>query len=108
MAGRKYGIVMAAKVPASYHALSQAEREKPGKVFEELAAKYAGKVDFIRRYWTGTFTADVTDVFVMECDDLADAHAFDQELNRRLAEGGDPERFGKTVSIWAGVNPDAG
>jgi hypothetical protein len=35
-----------------------------------------------------------------------DAHSLNQELNEALAEGGDPERFGKTVTIWVGVNPD--
>jgi hypothetical protein len=31
-----------------------------------------------------------------------------QEMNTLMAQGGDPERFGETVSIWVGVNPDAG
>jgi hypothetical protein len=65
-------------------------------------AKYEGRVDLLRRYWISAFTADVTDVFVMECDDLMDAHSLNQELNEALSEGGDPERFGKTVTIWAG------
>ena len=108
MAGRKYGIVMAAKVPGSYFALSQDEQEAPGKVFEDLMARYAGKVDLVRRYWTSTFSAEVSDVFVLECDDLMDAHNFNQEMTQLMAQGGDPDRFGETVAIWAGVNPDAG
>ena len=108
MAGRKFGIVMAAKVPGSYHALPKAEQEKPGEVFEELMGKYAGKVDVVRRYWTSAFTADATDVFIMECDDLMDAHNFNQDLTQALSRGGDPERFGYTVQIYAGINPDAG
>jgi hypothetical protein len=107
MAGRKFGIVIAAKVPGSYFALPHSEQEAPGKVFDQLMTKYEGKVDLLRRYWTSAFTADVTDVFVMECDDLMDAHSLNQELNEALSEGGDPERFGKTVTIWVGVNPDA-
>ncbi|HWC28865.1 MAG TPA: hypothetical protein VG845_02175 [Dehalococcoidia bacterium] len=108
MAGKKYGIVMAARVPGSYFTLSKEEQEQPGKVFEQLVGKYGNKVEFIRRYWTSAFTADCTDVFVMECDDLMDAHTMMQEMNTLMAQGGDPERFGETVSIWVGVNPDAG
>jgi hypothetical protein len=107
MAGRKFGVVMAARVPGSYFALPQAERDAPGKVMEELAQKYAGKVDFIRRYWTSAFTAEVTDVFVMECDDLMELHNLSQEMTQLMSQGGDPERFGETISIWVGVNPDA-
>lgn len=108
MAGRKFGAVMAAKVPGSYFALPEAEREAPGKVMEQLMPKYAGKVDFVRRYWTSAFTAEVSDVFVMECDDLTELHNLNQELTQLMAQGGDPDRFGETVSIWVGVNPDAG
>jgi hypothetical protein len=107
MAGKKYGFIMAAKVPGSYFALPESERELPGKVFETLTQKYAGKVDFVRRYWTSAFTAEVSDVFVAECDDVGDMHALMQELNQMMAQGGDPDRFGKDVSIWVGVNPDA-
>ena len=77
------------------------------EISKQLAKKYAGKVEMIRRYWTGAFTADATDVFVMECDDLMDAHEFNQELTRGLARTGDPERFGETIQIIVGVNPDA-
>ena len=108
MAGRKYGFVMAAKVPGSYFALPQEEQEAPGKVFEELMTKYAGKVDLVRRYWTSAFTADVSDVFIMECDDPMDAHNFNQDMTQLMARDGDPERFGVTVAIWTGINPDAG
>jgi hypothetical protein len=44
----------------------------------------------------------------MECDDVMEMHSLVQELNQMGASGGDPERFGKDVSIWVGVNPDAG
>jgi hypothetical protein len=108
MAGKKFGFVMAAKVPGSYFALPQSEREEPGKVFEALLTKYAGKVDLVRRYWTSAFSAEVSDVFVMECDDVMEMHNLVQELNQMGSSGGDPERFGKDVSIWVGVNPDAG
>lgn len=108
MAGRKFGVIMAAKVPGSYFALPAAERDEPGKAFEQLVGKYAGKIDFVRRYWTSAFTTEVSDVFVVECDDLMELHNMSQELTQLLAKGGDPERFGKDVSIWVGVNPDAG
>ena len=109
MAGKKFGFVMAAKVPGSYFALPQSEREEPGKVFEALLTKYAGKVDLVRRYWTSAFSTDVSDVFVMECDDVMEMHNLVQELNQMMAaSGGDPERFGKDVATWVGVNPDAG
>ena len=107
MAGKKFGLIMVARVPGSYHSMAQSEQDEPGKVFEQLAKKYAGKVEVIRRYWTSAFTADATDVFVMECDDLMDAHQFNQELTRGLARTGDPERFGETIQIIVGVNPDA-
>jgi hypothetical protein len=109
MAGKKFGFVMAAKVPGSYFALSDSEREEPGKVFETLLTKYSGKVDLVRRYWTSAFTTEVTDVFLMECDDMMDMHNLVQELNQMMgASGKDPDRFGKEVTIWVGVNPDAG
>jgi arginine/lysine/ornithine decarboxylase len=107
MAGRKYGMVMAAKVPGSYHALPESEQEIPGKAFDEVFQKHAGKIDFVRRYWTSAFSADVSDVFVFECDDLMDAHNFNQDLTKAMAKEGDPDRFGETVVIWVGVNPDA-
>jgi hypothetical protein len=108
MPGKKYGLVMAARVPGSYFALPKEEQEEPGKVMEQLMAKYGGRVDFVRRYWTSAFNAEVSDVFVMECDDLMDAHEMMQEMTASMAKGGDPERFGETVAIWVGVNPDAG
>ena len=70
-------------------------------------SKYAGKVEFVRRLWTSAFTTEVTDVFLVECDDMMDAHRYVQDLTRLLAKGGDPDRFGTDVKIWAGVNPDA-
>jgi len=108
MAGKKYGIVMAAKVPGSYHQMSKEDQEIPGKVMEQLMPKYAGKVDFLRRIWTSAFSAEVTDVFYIECDDLADFHAFSQEMDDIMAsKGKNPESFGSTVSVWVGINPDA-
>jgi len=107
MAGKRFGVVMGASVPGSYFALPEAEREAPGKAFEQLLARYAGKIDFVRRYWTRSFSAEVSDVFVIECDDLMDVHNFNQEFTQLLSAGGDPERFGKDVTIWVGVNPDA-
>jgi hypothetical protein len=108
MPGKKFGLVMAARVPGSYFAMSKEEQEQPGMVMEQLMTKYGGKVDIVRRYWTSAFSADVSDVFVMECDDLMDAHSMMQEMNTLMSKGGDPERFGETISIWVGVNPDAG
>ena len=107
MAGRKYGVVVQAKVGGSYHALPKAEQEIPGHVFEDLMAKYAGKVELVRRYWTGAFNADVTDVLLFECSDPGDFHEFHQELISRFAENGDPNRFGEDVEITLGINPDA-
>ena len=108
MAGKKYGVVMAAKVPGSYFALPENEQKEPGKVFEDLIKKYDGKVDFLRRYWTSAFNTEVSDVFVMECDDPMDVHNLMQEMTHRLARNGDPERFGVDIKTWFGVNPDSG
>jgi hypothetical protein len=36
-----------------------------------------------------------------------DAHKFNQDLTREMAKTGDPDRFGETVVLWVGVNPDA-
>lgn len=108
MAGKKYGVVIEASVAGAFHALPKSEQDIPGAIFGELSQKYAGKVDVLRRYWTGAFNADVTDVFVLEFDDPADYHAFHQELTSRMAESGDPDRFGLTVATYFGVNPDAG
>jgi hypothetical protein len=107
MAGKKFGMIVAAKVPGSYHAMSESEQELPGKAFEEVMGKYGAKVEFVRRYWTSTFTADVSDVFIFEFDDLMDAHNFNQDLTKAMAKTGDPDRYGETVVIWVGVNPDA-
>ena len=106
MAGRKYGAVIAAKVKGSYFALPQADQDLPGAVMEEMMGKYAGKIDFLRRLWTSAFSAEVSDVFYIECDDLMDLHNWNQEFNQRLAQGGDPDRFGETVALYVGVNPD--
>ena len=61
----------------------------------------------MRRLWTSAFTTEVSDVFLVECDEMMDAHNYMQDLTRLLARGGDPDRFGADVKIWAGVNPDA-
>lgn len=108
MAGRKYGVVMEASVSGAFHALPKAEQDIPGVIFGELMQKYAGKVEMVRRYWTGAFNADVTDVFVIEFDDPGDYYDMFQELTTRMAESGDPDRFGLTVATYFGVNPDAG
>ena len=107
MAGKKFGAVLAAKVPGSYFALSESEQQEPGRVMEQLLQKYAGKVDLTRRLWTSAFTAEVTDVFFMECDDLMDVHNLVQEMNALSGKTGDPDRFGVTTHLWVGVNPDA-
>src|SRR5437762_11992008 len=106
-AGKKFGLVVAVKVPASYQHLPQEEQEIPGKIMAKLGPKYAGKVEISRRFWTSAFTAEVSDVFVVDCDDMMDAHNFVQDLTRLEAESGDPDRFGVEVKVWAGVNPDA-
>jgi hypothetical protein len=108
MAGRKFGVILVAQTTGAYHALSASEQEQPGKVFEQLSKKYAGKVDVLRRYWTSAFTAEASDVFILECDDLMEAHNYQQEMTSLLAKGGDPDRFGVTVNVYVGVNPDAG
>jgi hypothetical protein len=107
MPGRRFGVVLVVQVPGSYHALPTAEQERPGKVMADLAQKYAGKVDLLRRYWTSAFTTEATDVLIIECDDLMQAHSFQQDMTSSLAEGGDPDRFGMVVDIYVGVNPDA-
>ena len=108
MAGRKYGIVIFAKTPETYQTMSEAEKAKPGKAFEATAKKYAGKVDILRRYWTGSFTHEATDVFVIEGDDPMDIHAFQEDLSKAFGKiGGDPTRFGSTVHVSFGINPDA-
>ena len=108
MAGRKYGAIIYAKTPANYAAMSAAERAMPGKAFEQVLKQYAGKVDLLRRYWTSAFTSESTDVFVLECDDPAQMHAFQEDLDKAMAKGGgDPSRFGTTVHVSFGLNPDA-
>jgi len=108
MAGRKYGVILYARTPANYQSMSAAERAKPGKAFEQTLKQYAGKVDMLRRYWTSAFTSESSDVFIMECDDPADMHAFQEDLDRAMARGGtDPSRFGSTVHVTFGLNPDA-
>ncbi|HYM14936.1 MAG TPA: hypothetical protein VEZ14_05215 [Dehalococcoidia bacterium] len=109
MAGRKFAMMIMARTPASYHGLSAAEQAKPGKVMQQVMKKYAGKVDLVRHYWTGTFSADVTDVLVLESDDLTVMHACREEMDRGLvkAGGGVADKFGSTVEIMVGINPDA-
>ena len=107
MAGKKYGAILQAKVKGAYFTLSEQEQNLPGEVFGALMQKYAGKVDLVRRYWTRAFNSTVTDVLVFECDDPADFHAFTEEMTRRMAVSGDPDRFGEDVSVVFGINPDA-
>ena len=108
MAGRKYGVIIYARTPGNYQAMSAAERAKPGKAFEQVLKQYSGKVDLLRRYWTSAFTHESSDVFVMECDDPTVMHAFQEDLDRAMARGGgDPTRFGATVHVTFGINPDA-
>ena len=107
MAGKKFGVVVAVKVPGSYHALPPEEQAIPGNIMARLAPKYAGKVEIVRRLWTSAFTSEVSDLFIVEADDMLDMHNFTQELTRLEADTGDPDRFGSEVRIWAGVNPDA-
>jgi hypothetical protein len=105
MAGRKFGVVMMARVPESYYALSAAEQAKPGKAFEQTLKKYAGKVDLIRRYWTRAFSADVTDVFIFECDDMADMHAFQDDLDRGMAKAPPNGALRRHDPRDRGINP---
>lgn len=108
MAGRKYGVVLFAKTPPSYHGLSDAEKAKPGKAFDATMKKYAGRVDAVRRYWTGGFTHESSDIFILEADDPADLHMFQEDLYKAFGKlGGDPGRFGSTVHTSFGINPDA-
>lgn len=107
MAGKKYGAVLQAKVKGAYFTLSEQEQNLPGEAFGELMQKYAGRVELVRRYWARAFNAAVTDVLIFECDDPADFHSFSEELTRRLAAGGNPDRYGEDVSITFGINPDA-
>ena len=109
MAGRKFSMIIMAQTPTSYHGLSAAEQAKPGKVLEQVMKEFAGKVDLVRHYWTGTFSADVTDVLILECDDLAVGHACREAMERGLvkAGGGVADKFGSTVDILVGINPDA-
>jgi hypothetical protein len=107
MAGKKYGAVLQAKVKGAYFTLSEREQNLPGEVFGELMQKYAGKVELVRRYWTRAFSSEVTDVLIFECDDPADFHAFSEDMTRRMAASGDPDRFGEDVSVTFGINPDA-
>jgi len=82
MAGKKYAIIVFAKTPPTYAALPEAEKAKPGKAFEDTVRKYGGRIDPVRRYWTGAFTHEATDVFVIEADDPADLHAFNEDLEK--------------------------
>ena len=87
MPGRKYGIIVTAKTPASYHGLSQAEQAKAGKAMEQALKTYAGKVDLLRHYWTSISSGEISDVIVMESNDPADLHGFQDELERLLLQG---------------------
>jgi hypothetical protein len=109
MAGRKYGCILYAKTPPAYAGMSAADRAKPGKAFEATLKKHAGKVEVLRRYWTSAFTQEASDVFVFEFDDPADMHAFREDLEGALAKaaGADATRFGGTVHVTFGINPDA-
>jgi hypothetical protein len=108
MAGKKYGIVVFAKTPDSYAGLSDAEKAKPGKALEATFKKYGGKIEMVRRYWTGSFTHESSDVFIIEGDSPDELHAFNEDLNKAFAKlGGDPTRFGTTVHVSFGINPDA-
>ena len=108
MAGRKYAVVVSAKTPANYQAMSEAEKSKAGKAFDATLKKYNGRVDILRRYWTGAFTHEASDIFVIEGDDPMDLHAFQEDLDKAFARtGGDPGRFGATVHVSFGINPDA-
>lgn len=108
MAGRQYGVVIFARTPPSYAALSDAEKAKPGKALEQTLKKYAGKVDIVRRYWTGAFTHEASDVFIAEADDPMTMHAFQEDLDKAFVRiGGDSTRFGTTVHQSFGINPDA-
>ena len=109
MAGRKYAVIVFAKTPETYAGLSDAEKAKPGKALEQTLKKYAGKIDVVRRYWTGAFTHEASDVFIVEGDSPEDLHGFQEDLDRAFAKipGGDPSRFGSTVHVSFGINPDA-
>ena len=108
MAGKKYGIVMRRRSPGATSRLPETEQAEPGRSSRTRSRKYDGKLDFVRRYWTSSFTAAVSDVFVMECDDPMDVHSLMHEMTQRLARNGNPERFGVDIKTWFGVNPDAG
>jgi hypothetical protein len=108
MAGKKYAVVLFARTPPNYHTMSDAEKAKPGKALEQTLKKYGGKVDIVRRYWTGSFTHEASDIFIMEADDPQDLHDFQEDLDKAFAKtGGDPSRFGMTVHLSFGLNPDA-
>lgn len=108
MAGKKYGIVIFAKTPPAYAGLSDAEKAKPGRALGQVLAKYGGRVEVVRRYWTSAFTHEASDIFIVEADDPADLHTFNEELDKAFAKiGGDPGRFGSTVHVSFGMNPDA-
>jgi hypothetical protein len=108
MAGRKYAVVVFAKTPATYQTMSDAEKAKAGKALEATLKKYNGRIDIVRRYWTGAFTHEASDIFVMEGDDPMDLHSFQEDLDKAFARtGGDPGRFGTTVHVSFGINPDA-
>jgi hypothetical protein len=108
MAGRKYGVVIFARTPPTYHGLPAAEKAKPGKALEATLKKYGGRIDIVRRYWTSAFTHEASDIVVVEADDPMDLHAFNEDLEAAFARiGGDPGRFGVTVHVSFGINPDA-
>ncbi len=108
MAGRKYAVVVFAKTPPTYQGMSDAEKAKAGKAFDQTLTKYGGKVDIVRRYWTGGFTHESSDIFIMEADDPETLHNFQEDLDKAFAKtGGDPSRFGATVHVTLGLNPDA-
>lgn len=109
MAGKKYGVVVFAKTPDTYAGMPDADKAKAGKAMEQTLKKHAGKVDIVRRYWTGAFTREATDIFVFEGDSPEDLHAFQEDLDKAFfkAAAGDPGRYGTTVHQAFGINPDA-
>lgn len=109
MAGKKYGVVVFAKTPDEYHGMSDAQKAKAGAALEQTLKKHGGRVEIVRRYWTGAFTHEASDIFVIEGDSPEDLHAFQEDLDKAFfkAASGDPGRYGRTVHQSFGINPDA-
>ena len=109
MAGRKYAVVVFAKTPANYQGMSEAEKAKPGKAFEATAKKYAGqgrhRAALLDRRRSRTRPRTSSSSKATTRWICTASRRTSTRRSRKI--GGDPSRFGTTVHVTFGINPDA-